>query len=84
MDATVLNDPYLEDFIAKYDRWIEDGKIPHAARVIPIAKSLPGWARGIPGGLPHGVRFVRDSVPRGGHRHAAASVPIGKAFKAPG
>lgn len=40
MEATALNDPYLEDFIAKYDQWIADGKIPHAARVIPIAESL--------------------------------------------
>ena len=40
MDATLLADPYLEDFVAKYDRWIEEGKVPHAARIIPVAESL--------------------------------------------
>lgn len=40
MECKPVEDPYLEGFIVKYDQWIGEGKIPHAARVIPIAESL--------------------------------------------
>jgi ferredoxin-like protein FixX len=37
---TTVDDPFLEDYLTKYDRWIADGKVSHVARIIPIDASL--------------------------------------------
>jgi ferredoxin len=34
-------DPYLEELLQKYDRWLERGKISYPSRVIPVRESLP-------------------------------------------
>lgn len=33
-------DPFLEDYLQKYDAWIAEGKVPHAARILPIGQSI--------------------------------------------
>ena len=40
MERTTLSDPFLAGYLTKYDQWMEDGKLSHAARVIPIAESI--------------------------------------------
>ena len=37
----VLSDPFLEDYVHKYDLWIAEGRVPHAARILPVAQALP-------------------------------------------
>ncbi len=33
-------DTWLEERLAKYDRWIREGKVPFSSKVIPVGKSL--------------------------------------------
>ena len=35
-------DEFLEERLAKTDKWIEDGKIPKSSKVIPLSESLSG------------------------------------------
>lgn len=35
-------DEYLEERLAKFDRWIKEGKIPSSSKVIPLAESVSG------------------------------------------
>lgn len=35
-----MDDSFLEDYLVKYDQWIAAGKVPHAARIIPLGASL--------------------------------------------
>jgi len=33
-------DDYLETRLARYDRWVKEGKIPYSSKVVPIQKSI--------------------------------------------
>lgn len=35
-------DEYLEERLAKFDKWIKEGKIPSSSKVIPVLESLSG------------------------------------------
>lgn len=35
-------DKYLEERLAKFDKWIQEGKIPSSSKVIPLQESLSG------------------------------------------
>lgn len=38
----LLEDEFLKGWLGKYDRWLEEGKIPHSSKVIPVGESLSG------------------------------------------
>ena len=33
-------DPYLEERLRRYDRWVAQGRIPVSSRVVPVRESL--------------------------------------------
>lgn len=33
-------DPYLEKYLAKYDKWLDNGEISNSSRVLPVSESL--------------------------------------------
>ena len=34
------SDPWLDDRLARYDRWVAEGRIPYSSKVIPVRRSL--------------------------------------------
>lgn len=37
-----IRDDFLQDRLARYDRWYRDGKIPFSSKVIPVRESIEG------------------------------------------
>ena len=35
-----IQDDFLQDRLARYDRWYREGKIPFSSRVIPVRESI--------------------------------------------
>lgn len=38
----LLDDVLLDEWLHRYDRWLEEGKIPFSSKVIPVGESLTG------------------------------------------
>ncbi|MDY6966622.1 MAG: hypothetical protein SVM80_11780 [Halobacteriota archaeon] len=39
-DSEESEDTYLEKRLARYDRWVKEGKIPYSSKVIPVGEPL--------------------------------------------
>ena len=38
--SDISKDPYLEKRLARYDKWVREGKVPFSSKVIPVRESL--------------------------------------------
>ena len=49
MSPQLSGDAFLDGYLEKYDQWIAEGKVPFAARVIPVGQSLEAQPWVLPG-----------------------------------